>query len=118
LTHLFISRSPQEHCYLSEFVEEAEAQHISYYPAYSRFENRKEHVGDVMCRHSTNVSRALEQGAVILICGSHAVRGNVEEALLKIGRKEFKLSEEEAQGYLTQLKREGKFISSTYSRTL
>ncbi|THU86598.1 hypothetical protein K435DRAFT_868134 [Dendrothele bispora CBS 962.96] len=110
-------RAPQEHFYLAEFTEEAKAGRISHYPAYSRFDNQSSHVGDLMYVHSTEVAKLLGKGGVIFICGSHVVRGNVEEALLKIGQKELGLSEEYAQDYLTRLKRERRFMSSTYSRT-
>jgi len=98
---------------LQELKEEGHLQHIDL--AFSRDQQEKIYVQDLLLERAVEVFEWLESGAVFMVCGDkNNMAKDVENALLKILAEQGGLSAEAAKDRLRKLKEEQRYLRDVY----
>jgi sulfite reductase alpha subunit-like flavoprotein len=81
-----------------------------------QFQRQKVYVQDLLRSHSARVYDALhEKGGIVYICGSSGKMPQaVREALIECFQKHGSLSREEAEGYLAEMEKNGRYKQETW----
>ena len=83
--------------------------------AFSRDTDQKVYVQHRITENSEQFNQWLENGAVIYICGDESkMAKDVHEAIKSVLKKEQNLSDEDAEVYLKQLKRDKRYQRDVY----
>ncbi len=83
--------------------------------AWSRDQKEKIYVQQLMIQNGAELWKWLEQGAVFYVCGDASrMAKDVDLALHKIAKYHGKLSVEEAAGFISQLKKEKRYLRDVY----
>ena len=83
--------------------------------AFSRDQPEKIYVQDKLRQHSAEVYQWLEKGAYFYVCGdAEYMAKDVHEALISIVESEGKKSREEAEAYISQLKKDKRYQRDVY----
>jgi len=83
--------------------------------AWSRDQKEKVYVQNLMLNEGAEFWKWLQEGAAFYVCGDASrMAKDVDAALLTIARDHGKLSEEEAAAYISQLKKEKRYLRDVY----
>ena len=83
--------------------------------AFSRDTEEKVYVQHRMLEHSQELFEWLQEGAVVYICGDEKNMANdVHNTLIEIIEKEGKMSREEAEEYLAEMKQQKRYQRDVY----
>ena len=86
-----------------------------YSTAYSRDQEKKVYVSDVLEQEGNKLKDWIDQGAIIYVCGSKdRLAQNVRKSLLNVFKSEYKLSEEDAVTMFEKLKAEKQYQEEVY----
>lgn len=79
-------------------------------------QRQKVYVQDLVRQESANVYKALgEQAGIVYICGSSGkMPSAVREALIEAFQKEGSMSREDAEAYLVQMEKSGRYKQETW----
>ena len=84
-------------------------------PAFSRDQQKKIYVQDLIQETSSEVFRLLDQGATIYVCGSSGKMPQaVRAALLQVIKREGQVEDEGARHYLDAIEKQGKYKQETW----
>ena len=83
--------------------------------AWSRDQEQKVYVQDLMYQHSVGIWAWMEAGAYIYICGdAKRMAKDVHQTLLRIIREQGQMSEEAAEEYMGRVKSEKRYLRDVY----
>jgi sulfite reductase (NADPH) flavoprotein alpha-component len=83
--------------------------------AWSRDQKQKIYVQDLMLRDGAEIWKWFQEGAAFYVCGDASrMAKDVDAALLTIAREHGKLTEEEAAAFISQLKKDKRYLRDVY----
>jgi sulfite reductase (NADPH) flavoprotein alpha-component len=83
--------------------------------AWSRDQGDKIYVQNLMLKQGAELWKWLEEGAAFYVCGDASrMAKDVDAALLSIAREHGKLSDEAATAYISQLKKDKRYLRDVY----
>jgi sulfite reductase (NADPH) flavoprotein alpha-component len=83
--------------------------------AWSRDQKEKIYVQNLMLKQGAEMWKWLQDGAAFYVCGDASrMAKDVDAALLVIAREHGKLTEEAAAAYITQLKKDKRYLRDVY----
>jgi sulfite reductase (NADPH) flavoprotein alpha-component len=111
-----------DQCFTTDFLYQTEIQNwmatdllTKVDVAFSRDQKHKVYVQDKMAQHEKELFSWLDSGAYLFVCGAkEPMSVDVENALLRIIRSAGNKSEDEAHGYLEELKEAGRYVMDVY----
>lgn len=105
-----------DHCYEAELTEyEASGALTHLHLAFSRDQDRKIYVQDLIRYEGEELWRAIEDGAHIYVCGdAKRMAPDVETAFINIIARHGGMSERYAEDRLAQLRRQGRYAKDVY----
>ena len=106
----------QEHFYYKEeWLSLVKKEQLRLETAFSRDQAHKIYVQDKMKEHSQELWKWIQSGAILYVCGdAFKMAKDVDLALKGIAQKEGSLSEEEAQNFLKNLRKERRYLRDIY----
>jgi sulfite reductase (NADPH) flavoprotein alpha-component len=109
-------RFTEDFLYQSEWIQSHQAGFLPKYDfAWSRQGDKKEYVQHKLAQRSQDVWQWLQEGAHIYLCGdANRMAKDVENTLIDIISKEGKLSVEDAEDYLDELREEKRYQRDVY----
>lgn len=109
-------RFTEDFLYQSEWIQSHQAGFLPNYDfAWSRQGNKKEYVQHKLAQRSQAVWQWLQDGAHFYVCGdANRMAKDVESTLIDIISKEGKLSAEDAEDYLNELREEKRYQRDVY----
>lgn len=82
--------------------------------AFSRDQEEKFYVTDLLRESSKELVKQLKEGAILYVCGSIALGKSTHETLLQILQKELALTSAQATDYLRLIRKEGRYRRDVY----
>ena len=83
--------------------------------AFSRDQQHKVYVQHKMQENAKDIFLWLQEGAYIYVCGdAHKMAKDVDHCLLSIIKEEGRFSDEEAKGYMKELKKNKRYLRDVY----
>ncbi|MGE6632199.1 bifunctional cytochrome P450/NADPH--P450 reductase [Bacillus sp. NPDC077027] len=116
--HLYFGcRHPNEDDLYHKEMQQAEQNDlVTIHKAYSRYQDQKTYVQDLIKDDSTLIFGLLENGAHIYICGDgKAMAPDVENTLMDIYQMHTKCTKREANEWLTSLMSENRYVKDVWS---
>ena len=109
-------RFTEDFLYQSEWIQSHQAGYLPKYDfAWSRQGEKKEYVQHKLAQRSADVWQWLQDGAHFYVCGdANRMAKDVENTLIDIISKEGKLSAEDAEDYLNELREEKRYQRDVY----
>ena len=109
-------RFTEDFLYQSEWIQLHQAGYLPKYDfAWSRQGDKKEYVQHKLAQRSQDVWQWLQDGAHFYVCGdANRMAKDVENTLIDIISKEGKLSAEDAEDYLNELREEKRYQRDVY----
>lgn len=112
---IFGYRNPGEQLYLDEFTTTFASPKNEFLTAFSRTE-AKQRVQDVITSNAAKIVALLDQGARVLLCGSHAMGREAGLALARAAEQVKELPIGEGDVFLAKLRKESRFVADTYQQ--
>jgi cytochrome P450/NADPH-cytochrome P450 reductase len=113
---IFGYRTPEEHLYVEAFEKDYASPNSEFIAAYSRAGNRKR-VGAIVLEQAEKISKLLDDGGAILICGSHEMGRDIQIALAQAIEKAKGLASGEGEAFIAKLKKESRYSADTYQQS-
>ena len=82
--------------------------------AFSRDQHDRVYVQDRLLEEAEELSRWIERGAQIYVCGSSALDTAVQQALIDILQQQQQLSSDQAEQYFNELRADGRYLRDVY----
>jgi cytochrome P450/NADPH-cytochrome P450 reductase len=113
---IFGYRTPAEHLYAEEFKTTYASPKNEWLAAYSRSGDDRKRVNTVILENAEKIAKLIDQGASILICGSHEMGRDVQAAFAQALEKGKGLASGEGENIIAKMKKETRYIADTYQQ--
>ena len=109
-------RETADYFYKDEWQNLQDQMPLTVHPAFSRDQEHKIYVQDLVCQHSESVYSLLHDGGgLVYVCGSSGKMPQaVRAALVDVFRDCGRISQEDAEGYLKSMEMEGRYKQETW----